>query len=107
MPDDSRWLDDHFGDSDESDIIETSKTRTGNNVINVSRTGRTSTPIADYQSIERSKKRSQKVTKSPQKYTTTATYYVKDSRSPSPDYNRPASQMKGDASVQASFSDVI
>lgn len=79
-------------------------------MISVSRMGRTSTPISaisgDFHSIERSKKRSQRTTKSPQKYTSTATYYVKDSRSPTPDYNRPGSQVKGEASVQASFSDV-
>ena len=72
--------------------------------------GRTSTPISaisgDFHSIDRSKKRSQRTTKIPQKYTTSATYYVKDSRSPTPDYNRPASQAKGEASVQASLSDV-
>jgi len=122
----SRWLDDHFG-SDESDIVETSNTRTGKNVINVSKYGRTASPITpysgEYRSIDRSKNVShqQKVSKhshsSPQKYTTTATYYVKDSGSPSPRsspnyasneyYVRPSSQFREDASVQASLSDEV
>ncbi len=111
----SRWLDDHFG-SDESDIVETSKTRTGKNVINVSKTGRTSTPVSaysgEYYSTDKSKKVShQKQSKysSPQKYTTTATYYVKDSRTPSPNeyYIRPSTHFKEDASVQASLSDDV
>ncbi|CAG2116386.1 unnamed protein product, partial [Medioppia subpectinata] len=108
-----RWLDDHFGSSDESDIVETSKTRTGKNVINVSRTGRTSTPISaisgDYHSVDRRNRLQQRSSKSGQRYTSTANYYAKDSRSPSPtDYYRPssrASRIKEDASVQASLSD--
>ncbi|XP_054166365.1 uncharacterized protein LOC128963865 [Oppia nitens] len=110
-----RWLDDHFGSSDESDIVETSNTRTGKNVINVSRTGRTSTPLStysrDYPSIDRTRSRTQhqRTSKMDQKYSTSANYYAKDlrSRTPSPthDYYRPQSQMKGDASVQASLSD--
>jgi len=119
----SRWLDDHFG-SDESDIVETSNVRTGKNVINVSKSGRTASPMSaysgEYHSIDRSKNVShqQKLLKqsSPQKYTTTATYYVKDSRTPSPRsspytspeyYVRPSSQFKEDASVQASLSDEV
>ncbi|CAG2182599.1 unnamed protein product, partial [Oppiella nova] len=111
-----RWLDDHFGSSDESDIVETSNTRTGKNVINVSRTGRTSTPISalsgDYRSVDRKSRSQQKTSKSGQRYTSTANYYVRDSsRSPSPaaDYFRPSSRAsrREDASVQASLSDVI
>ncbi len=66
----------------------------------------------EYYSTDRSKKVSQQKQlkhSSPQKYTTTATYYVKDSRTPSPNeyYIRPSTQFKEDASVQASLSDDV